>query len=66
MTNPKKTIKKGPVNEVEDQDMLNYGSKKETTNKKSFIDDEDEDFDVALDDLEPIDDFIDEDEDDNF
>ncbi|MET3113637.1 hypothetical protein AAKU52_001365 [Pedobacter sp. CG_S7] len=66
MTNPKKSIKKGPINEVEDKDMLNDSLIKGNNNKKSFIDDEDEDFDVALDDLEPIDDFIDDDDDDNF
>ena len=59
-------MKKGPINEVEDRDMLNDSSIKENNNKKSFIDDEDDDFDVALDDLEPIDDFIEDDEDDNF
>jgi hypothetical protein len=66
MTNPKKSIKKGSENEVEDRDMLNENSIEQTPNKKSFIDDEDEDFDVPLDDLDTFDDFIDDEDDDNF
>ena len=66
MTTPKKSIKKGPANEVEDRDMLNDHSIEETKNKKSFIDDEDEDFDVPLDDLDTFDDFIDDEDDDNY
>ncbi len=66
MTTPKKSIKKGSANEVEDRDMLNDNSIEETKNKKSFIDDEDDDFDVPLDDLDTFDDFIDDDDDDNF
>jgi len=66
MTTPKKSIKKGPANEVDDRDMFNDNSIEETKNKKSFIDDEDEDFDVPLDDLDTFDDFIDDEDDDNF
>lgn len=66
MTTPKKSIKKGPVDEVEDRDMINDSSNGEITNKKSFIDDEDDDFDVSLDDLDTYDDFIDEEDDDTF
>lgn len=66
MTTPKKSIKKGPVNEVDDRDMLNDNSFEETKNKKSFIADEDEDFDVPLDDLDTFDDFIDDEDDDNY
>jgi hypothetical protein len=66
MTTPKKSIKKGPLNEVEDRDMLNDSSIGEIKNKKSFIDDEDDEFDAGLDDLDTFDDFIDDDDDDNF
>jgi hypothetical protein len=65
MTTPKKSIKKGATQDVEDRDMFNENAKEGIKNKKSFIDDEDDDFDVALDDLDTFDDYID-DEDDNF
>ena len=66
MTTPKKSIKKDSANEVEDRDMLNDNSIEKTKNKKSFIDDEEDDFDVPLDDLDTFDDFIDDEDDDNF
>ncbi|WP_432714728.1 hypothetical protein [Pedobacter sp.] len=66
MTTPKKSIKKSPLSEVEDRDILNGSPVEEIKNKKSFLDDEDDDFDVALDDLDSFDDFVDDDDDDNF
>jgi len=58
MTTPKKSIKKGPLDESEDRDMINDDSR----NKKSF-DDDDDDFDMPLDDLDAFDDFGDDEDD---
>jgi hypothetical protein len=58
MTTPKNSIKKGPLDESEDRDMINDDSR----NKKSF-DDDDDDFDMPLDDLDAFDDFGDDEDD---
>ena len=57
MATPKKSLKKSPIDEVE-----------EIENKKSFIEDEDEneDFDLPLDDLDTFDEFIDDEDDDTY
>lgn len=61
MTNPKNSVKKGPVDE--DMDMTDDNSFDPIEKKKTF-DDEDDDFDLPLDDLETFDDF--DDDDDNY
>ncbi len=65
MTAPKKPIKSSTAKSVEDRDLLSDNATEEIKNRKSFTDDEDDDYDVALDDLDTFDDYI-EDEDDNF
>lgn len=55
MATPKKSLKTGPTDEVE-----------ELKNKKSFIDDEDEVADFPLDDLDAFDEFIDDEDDDTY
>jgi len=66
MTTPKKSIKKSPVDEVEDLDTLNDNAIGGTKNKKSFVDDDDDDFDLPLDDLDTFNDYIDEEDDDTY
>ncbi|WP_432709875.1 hypothetical protein [Pedobacter sp.] len=66
MTTPKKTIKKSPIEEVEELDLLNENAIKGTKNKKSFVDDDDDEFDLPLDDLDTFNDYIDDDEDDTY
>ena len=63
MTTPKKSIKKSPVDEVEDLDLLNENAIRGTKSKKSFVDDDDDEFDLPLDDLDTFNDYIDEDDD---
>ena len=65
MTTPKKSIKKSPVDEVEDLDLLNEDVIRGTKSKKSFVDDDDDEFDLPLDDLDTFNDYIDEDDDDD-
>ncbi len=65
METPKKSIKTSAMKHVEDREILNSNTAEESKNKKSFMDDEEDDFDVALDDLDTFDDYI-EDEEDNF
>ena len=66
MTTPKKSIKKSPVDEVEDLDLLNEDVIRGTKSKKSFVDDDDDEFDLPLDDLDTFNDYIDEDDDDTY
>lgn len=66
MTTPKKSIKKSPVDEVEDLDLLNENAIRGTKSKKSFVDDDDDEFDLPLDDLDTFNDYIDEDDDDTY
>ncbi|MBG6234337.1 hypothetical protein IWX76_000892 [Pedobacter sp. CAN_A7] len=66
MTTPKKSIKKSPVDEVEDLDFLNENAIRGTKSKKSFVDDDDDEFDLPLDDLDAFNDYIDEDDDDTY
>lgn len=64
MTTPKKSVKKGPSELVEDKEMTDENSLKPAAKKTSY-DDEDDDFDLPLDDLDGFDDFGSEDEDDD-
>jgi hypothetical protein len=66
MTTPKKSIKKSPVDEVEDLDLLNEDAIRGAKSKKSFVDDDDDEFDLPLDDLDTFNDYIDEDDDDTY
>jgi hypothetical protein len=66
MTTPKKSIKKSPVDEVEDLDLLNEDAIRGIKSKKSFVDDDDDEFDLPLDDLDTFNDYIDDDEDDTY
>lgn len=65
MTTPKKSIKKGSAEWAEDKEMTDENSILPAGNRNSYNDDEDE-FDLPLDDLDGFDDFDTEDEDDNY
>jgi len=65
MTNPKKSVKKGPLdNQPQGKEMTDENSF-DLIEKKKIFDDEDDDFDLPLDDLDTFDDFGD-DDDDNY
>jgi phosphopantothenoylcysteine synthetase/decarboxylase len=66
MTTPKKSLKKSPVDEVEGFELLNENAMSGTKNKKSFIDDDEDEFDLPLDDLETFNDYIDDEDDDTY
>ena len=64
MTNPKKTVKKGSLDDqAQDKEMNDDNSIDSIEDKKTF-DDDDDDFDLPLDDLDTFDDF--DDDDDNY
>lgn len=64
MTNPKKTLKKSPLDDqTQDRDMTDEDAFDPIEKKKTY-DDEEDDFDLPLDDLDTFDDF--EDDDDNY
>lgn len=65
MTTPKKSIKKGPIERAEDKEMTDENSLAPKGKKNSFDDDDDE-FDLPLDDLDGFDDFGTDDDDDNY
>jgi len=65
MTNPKKPIKKSPLDDQDpDKEITDDNSYDSIDEKKTFDEDED-DFDMPLDDLDTFDDFG-EDDDDNY
>jgi len=67
MTTPKKSIRKSPVDEVEDHDTINEHAIGDPKNKKSFaVDDDDDEFDLPLDDLDTFNDYVDEEDDDTY
>ncbi|CAM4030445.1 hypothetical protein SAMN06265348_101375 [Pedobacter westerhofensis] len=63
MTNPKKSIKKGSLDDqAQDKEMTDENSFDSVEKNKTYDDDEDDDFDLPLDDLDTFDDFDDDDE----
>ncbi len=65
MANPKKSVKKGSLDDqAQDKEMNDENFDDTTETKKKFDDDDDDDFDLPLDDLDTFDDF--DDEDDNY
>lgn len=65
MATPKKSVKKGPIERAEDKEMTDGISLAPKGNKNSFDDDDDE-FDLPLDDLDGFDEFGTDDDDDNY
>lgn len=61
----KKSVKKSPIAVVENGDF-NDSPSAVLKNKKSFMDDDDDDFELPLDDLASFDDFIDDEDDDTY
>jgi len=67
MTNPKKPTKQSPLDDRElDKETADDNSYDSVEKKKTFNDDEDDDFDLPLDDLDTFDDFGTDDDDDNY
>lgn len=65
MTNPKKSVKKGSLDDqAQDKEMTDENSIDSTENPGKFDDDDDDDFDLPLDDLDTFEDF--DDDDDNY
>jgi hypothetical protein len=65
MTNPKKSVKKGSLDDqAQDKEMTDENSFDSVDKKNTYDDDDDDDFDLPLDDLDTFDDF--DDDDDNY
>ncbi|MCX2480373.1 hypothetical protein OQY15_14825 [Pedobacter sp. MC2016-15] len=65
MTTPKKSVKKGSLDDqAQDKEMADENSFDSVAKNKNYDDDEDDDFDLPLDDLDTFDDF--DDDDDNY
>lgn len=65
MTNPKKPVKKSPQEDLEQDKEMTDDNSYDAVEKNSKFDDDDDDFDLPLDDLDTFDDFAD-DDDDNY
>jgi len=65
MTNPRKPIKKSPLDDQDPDKEITDDNSYDAVDKKKTFADEDDDFDMPLDDLDTFDDFS-EDDDDNY
>lgn len=64
MTTPKKSVKKGSLDDTNQDKELTDENSYDSIEKKKKYDDDDDDFDLPLDDLDTFDDF--DDDDDNY
>jgi hypothetical protein len=66
MANPKKSIKKSPTDDQTQDLEMNDENSYDPIETKNAYDDDDDDFDLPLDDLDTFDDFGADDDDDNY
>ncbi|KIO75504.1 hypothetical protein TH53_20300 [Pedobacter lusitanus] len=66
MTTPKKSVKKGSLDDQAQDKEMNDENSYGSIDKKKTYDDDDDDFDLPLDDLDTFDDFDSEDDDDTY
>jgi len=64
MTNPKKPIKKSPLDDQDPDKEMTDDNFDDAADKKKAFDEDEDDFDMPLDDLDTFDDF--DDDDDNY